>query len=206
MYNILIFGDSIAAGRRVFKIKSWPYLLIQFLDEKDKDFTLVHNLSIPGDSSNDVVKRFPIESEARCKKRYPDDHFSIIFAIGINDAKCIKSKNNPSTNEKDFRKNINFLIKNSKKYTDHIIFLGLTPVDESKTTPLDIYYFLNDKIKSYEKIISEECRKESIYFINIFEDWIRLNYLELLSEDGIHLNEKGHQKIFEKIKLLFLDS
>jgi len=36
MYNILIFGDSISAGRRVDKIKSWPSLLGQALDIKDK--------------------------------------------------------------------------------------------------------------------------------------------------------------------------
>jgi lysophospholipase L1-like esterase len=68
MYNILIFGDSIAAGRKVEKIKSWPLLLSQLLDIKDKDFTLVHNLSIPGETSSGVIKRFPIEAEARCKK------------------------------------------------------------------------------------------------------------------------------------------
>ncbi|GBD34625.1 hypothetical protein HRbin35_00361 [bacterium HR35] len=90
MYNILIFDDSIAAGRRVNKAKSWPFLLAQFFDEKDKDFTLIHNLSIPGNTINDVLERFQVEAKARCRKIYPNDHSSIIFAIGLNDTKGIK--------------------------------------------------------------------------------------------------------------------
>lgn len=204
MYNILIFGDSIAAGRKVDKTKSWPSLLAQFLDKKDKDFILVHNLSIPGDSSNEVIKRFPVEAEARCKKIYSDDRSSIIFAVGINDAKCLGSRYNPTTNEENFRNNIGLLIENAKRYTDHILFIGLTPVDERKTTPLDNVYFLNEKIRTYEKIISEECKEKNIPILSIIEEWLESDYLKLLSEDGVHPNEKGHQKIFEKIKLLFI--
>ncbi|BCX15754.1 MAG: hypothetical protein KatS3mg097_646 [Candidatus Parcubacteria bacterium] len=203
MYNILIFGDSIAAGRKINKIKSWPSLLAQFLDKKDKDFTLVHNLSIPGDSSNDVLKRFSVEAEARCKKIYPDDRCSIIFTIGINDTKCINSVNNPVTNEKTFLKNIISLIERAQKYTNHIIFVGLTPVDESKTISLDGVYFFNEKIKAYEKIIQDECKKRKIVFLDIVNEWLKSNYLRFLSNDGIHPNEKGHQKIFKKVKILF---
>lgn len=204
MYNILIFGDSIAAGRKVDKIKSWPSLLTQFLDNKDRDFTLVHNLSIPGELTNEVIKRFPIETEARCRKIYPDDHSSIIFAVGINDTKCIGSINNPITNVKNFKSNIKLLIKHVSDYTDHVIFIGLTPVDERKTAPLDDVYFLNEKIEMYEKIIGEECKKGDILFLSITEEWLKSDYLKLLSEDGIHPNKKGHQKIFEKIKPLFI--
>jgi len=204
MYNILIFGDSISAGRRVDKIKSWPSLLSQALDIKDKDFTLVHNLSIPGESTNEVIRRFPVEAKARCKKIYPDDRASIIFAVGINDTKCINSKDNPVTKLEDFRKNISLLTKSAREYTNHIIFVGLTLVDEQKTAPIDNIYFLNDKIKTYNEIINEECQKRSIIFLNITEECSELNYLNLLSDDGIHPNEKGHQKIFEKIRPLFI--
>jgi acyl-CoA thioesterase-1 len=204
MYNILIFGDSISAGRRVDKIKSWPSLLSQTLDIKDKDFTLVHNLSIPGESTNEVIRRFPVEAKARCKKIYLDDRTSIIFAVGINDAKCINSKDNPATKPEDFRKNISFLTKNAKEYTNHIIFVGLTLVDEQKTAPIDNIYFLNDKIKAYNEIVNEECQKGGITFLNITEEWSGFDYRNLLSNDGIHPNDKGHQKIFEKIKPLFI--
>ncbi|OGX08734.1 MAG: hypothetical protein A2Z88_04965 [Omnitrophica WOR_2 bacterium GWA2_47_8] len=204
MYNILIFGDSIAAGRKVDKIKSWPFFLTQFLDTKDKDFTLVHNLSIPGESTGGVIKRFPIETEARCKKIYPNDRASIIFAIGLNDTQCINSGDNPATRLEDFRKNIVLLLEGARKYANHIIFVGLTPVNERKTAPINNVYFLNDKIKTYNEVINKECQKGNITFLNITEEWSGFDYLNLLSDDGIHPNEKGHQKIFEKIKPLFI--
>lgn len=204
MYNILIFGDSIAAGRKVEKIKSWPYLLVQHLDNKDKDFTLVHNLSIPGDSTNEVIKRFPVEAEARCKKNYPDDRSTIIFAVGLNDAKCLESRDNSVTSRENFTNNIGVLIGNAKKYTDRIMFIGLTPVDERKTAPIDNTYFLNAKIEAYEKILAEECKKRNISFLSIFEELLKSDYTSLLSKDGVHPTEGGHQIIFEKVKSLFI--
>lgn len=204
MYNILIFGDSIAAGRRVEKIKSWPSLLAQFLDTKDKDFTFVHNLSIPSESTNEVIKRFSIEAEDRCKKVYPNDHTSIVFAIGTNDTKCVDSRDNPVTRLEDFGKNIIFLIESANKHTNHVIFVGLTPVDEQKTMPIDDVYFLNKKIEKYNKTIKEACEKRGILFLDIAKEWSSFDYLNLLSDDGIHPNEKGHQKIFERIKSLFM--
>lgn len=203
MYNILIFGDSIAAGRRVEKVKSWPCLLAQFIDIKDKDLTFVHNLSIPGESTDGVIKRFSVEAGSRCKRVYPNDHASIVFAIGINDTKCVNSRNNPVRRLEDFKKNIISLIESASKYTDHVIFVGLTLVDERKTAPIDNVYFLNENIKKYNKTIKEVCKKRDILFLDISEEWSSFNYLNLLSDDGIHPNEKGHQKIFEKIKSLF---
>jgi lysophospholipase L1-like esterase len=77
-------------------------------------------------------------------------------------------------------------------------------VDEQKTAPMDNIYFLNNKIKTYNEIINNECQKRNIIFLNITEEWSGLNYLNLLSDDGIHPNAKGHRKIFEKIKPLFI--
>jgi lysophospholipase L1-like esterase len=55
----------------------------------------------------------------------------------------------------------------------------------------------------YGKVIGEECKKGNISFLNVAGEWLKSDYLKLLSKDGIHPNEKGHQKIFEKIKPLF---
>jgi lysophospholipase L1-like esterase len=199
MYGILIFGDSIAAGRGVDKVKSWPLLLTQYLDKEDKWSIFLYNLSIPGQSSKELVKRFSIEAKARCKKIYSDDHFTIIFAIGINDAKCTGSKNNPVISQKNFKNNIKLLISNARKYTDHIIFIGPTLVDEKKTTPIDKNYFFNEKILNYSNIIKNICAEIRISFIDMANDWRRQNYKKFLASDGLHLNEQGHKIIYQKI-------
>ncbi len=145
------------------------------------------------------MKRFSTEAEVRCRKVYPDDRASLIFAIGLNDAKCVHSQDNPVTGPEDFRKNIAFLAENATQYTNHIIFVGLTLVDEQKTVPIDNVYFLNDKIKVYNELLSEECQKRNATFVNIIPEWSNSDYLHLLSDDGIHPNEKGHWSIFRNV-------
>lgn len=199
MYSILIFGDSIAAGRGVDKAKSWVSLLTQYLDKKDKHSVLLYNLSIPGQSTNEVLKRFSVEAEARCEKIHPDDRFTVIFAVGINDAKCVKTKDNVVTTAESFKKNIKLLINNSRKYTDNLIFIGPTLVNEKKTMPIDTNYFSNKKILEYSSILKKLCIENGISFVDVADDWRQRNYKIFLTSDGIHPNEQGHKTIYENI-------
>ncbi len=199
MYNILIFGDSIAAGRGVDKAKSWASLLVQYLDKKDKRSILLYNLSIPGQSTNEVLKRFSAEAEVRCKKIHPDDRFTIIFAVGINDTKCVETKDNVVTTTKNFKNNIRLLINNAHKYTSNIMFVGPTLVDEKKTTPIDTNYFFNKKILEYSSVLKKLCIENGISFIDIADNWCQRDYKKFLTRDGIHLNEQSHKAIYENI-------
>ncbi len=198
MNNILIFGDSIAAGRGVKKEKSWPFLLAQYFDKKDKNSNLVYNLGIPGESTNEIIERFSVETQARFKKETANRSY-IIFATGINDSKCIGSKDNPITDTKKLKKNIGLLIDNARKYTENIFFIGPTLVDEKKTVPIGTNYFLNEKILKYSDIIESVCSKNNISFTGIGSSWKQKKYIKFLAEDGIHPNPLGHKFIYEKI-------
>lgn len=199
MHNILIFGDSIAVGRGVDKVKSWASLLAQDLDKKDKRSILLYNLSIPGQSTNEVLKRFSTEAEVRCKKIYPDDRCTIVFALGINDAKCVETKDNIITTTENFKNNIRLLINNARKYIGNIIFIGPTLVDEKKTMPIDTNYFSNKKILEYSSILKKICIENGISFVDVADDWRQRNYKKFLTRDGIHPNEQGHKTIYENI-------
>lgn len=199
MYSILIFGDSITAGRCAEKNKIWVSRLVQFFDKKDKDSIIVYNLGVAGESSKELLKRFDIESRARTIRKSPDDTFLIIIAIGINDSKGINSPDNFNTPKQIFYKNIQKLIKIAKNYTDKLIFVGPTPVDENKTILFDDVYFLNKNIKKYNKDIKIICKNKKVTFVDILKDWSNKNYRNFLTADGVHSNELGHKKIFEKI-------
>ncbi len=192
MPNILIFGDSISTGKGVKKEKSWPALLCKYFDNQCKYSTLVHNLSFPSESTKEIVKRFSSETKSRFRK---ESDLSIIFAVGINDAKCIKNKANINTKEKLFIGNILLLIKEAAKYTINVAFIGLSKVDEKKTMPLGELYFSNRIILKYSNIISKICDKNNIPFISLEKDFRK----KFLAEDGIHLNELGHQMIANKV-------
>ncbi|RLJ05332.1 MAG: hypothetical protein DRP14_02045 [Candidatus Aenigmatarchaeota archaeon] len=202
MTQILIFGDSIAYGAWD-KEGGWVQRLRKFLDEKnltDSDFYCrVYNLGISGNSSKNLLERFEFETKQRLKE---SEETIIVFAIGINDSYFVHSENSHRVPINKFKENIQKLTDLAKKFSSKIIFVGLTPVDETKTTPIprdaDKSY-KNENIRKYNEIIKSVCEENKILFIEIFEDWIKLNYKNLL-EDGLHPNSEGHKKIFESVK------
>jgi len=203
MAQILIFGDSITYGAWD-KEGGWVQRLRKFLDEKnliDSDsYYLVYNLGVSGNNSKDLLERFEFETKQRLKE---NEETIIIFAIGINDSQFIHSKkDNHRVPIGKFKDNIQKLIKLTQKFSSKIIFVGLTPVDETKTTPIpwstDKSY-KNEYIQKYNETIKNICDENKIYFIEIFEKLKEMSYQELL-EDGLHPNSEGHQKIFEIVR------
>ncbi|MCD6550291.1 hypothetical protein J7K24_01980, partial [bacterium] len=133
----------------------------------------------------------------------------IIFAIGINDSQFIHSKkDNHRVPIGKFKDNIQKLIKLAQKFSSKIIFVGLTPVDETKTTPIpwntDKFY-RNEYIQQYNQIIKEACREKKIYFIEIFEK-LKVTDDQKLLKDGLHPNSDGHQRIFEIVKDFLIEN
>lgn len=203
MSQILIFGDSIAHG--AWDIEGgWVQRLKKEIDKKIISSGLqfycdVYNLSIDGDVARGVLERFENET----KKRLLEEETVFIFAVGINDSCFIKNTEEFLTPLKNFRNNVQKLISGAKKFSNKIIFIGLTPVDEEKTNP---YFasttgksYKNEFIKKYDEIIKSVCAENKISFIEIFEKFNKENYKNLL-EDGLHPNTQGHEKIFEIVK------
>lgn len=171
------------------------------MDEKrlaGSDF-LVYNLGISGDNTDGLLERFDFETKQRLDE---DEENIIIFAIGINDSQFVQSQKGFRINPEKFRNNIKNIISLAEKYSSIICFVGLTPVDEAKTSPIpwnvDKFY-KNEFIKKYDKIIKSICAKNKIRFIDIYGKFAKADYKKLL-EDGLHPNSKGHKMIFEIVK------
>ena len=138
-----------------------------------------------------------LEAEARISK---NEENIFIFAIGANDCALEKRKNRVS--EKHFERNIKMLAASARKISKRIIFVGIIPVDESKTNPLPWATEAscnNFSIEKYNYIIKNFCKENKIHFIDLFHEFMKTDYKKLL-EDGDHPNAKGHQKIFEIVK------
>lgn len=195
--TILVFGDSIVWGAADSEGGGW---VTRLFIELGKDFEIdVYNLGVSGDKTPNVLKRFESETKERIEET---EDVIFVFAIGINDSYFIHSKNAFMTPPEEFKENIQKLIEKTQRISPKIIFIGLTPVDEPKTTPIpwdtDKSY-KNENIKKYNEIIKSICKEKGVHFIEIFENWIDLDYKELL-EDGLHPNPEGHKKIFETVK------
>ncbi len=152
-----------------------------------------------------MLERFEFETKQRI---YKGEEIIIIFAIGVNDSCFVENKNIFLVIESDFKKNIQKLIGIAGKYSSKIVFVGLMPVEESKTNPIPWSttgkYYKNKYIKKYDEIIKSICRKKNVYFIDMLGEFSKLDYKKLL-EDGLHPNSAGHKKMFEIVRDFLAD-
>ncbi|MDP2641526.1 MAG: GDSL-type esterase/lipase family protein [Candidatus Yanofskybacteria bacterium] len=188
--NILIFGDSIAWGAYDPEQGGWATRLRNYFEAQDKDID-VYNLGVSGNTIADLLSRIEVEAKAR-------EPNLIIFAIGINDAQFIHSTNGLRVSLDEFQQNLAKLLSLANNFTEKIVFVGLTAVDESKTTPCpwkpDKSYF-NENIKRLDNAIEKFCESNKLKFISM--DSVVGND-DLI--DGLHPNTKGHAKIFNRMR------
>jgi|SRR3989344_76028 len=194
MARILIFGDSITWGAVDSENMGWGNLLQRYLYSSSEGDISVYNLGISGDTTDDLLKRF----RAECEARKTDEGLRIIFAIGTNDSRYINTKDNPEVAEEKFVKNLEYLIRSAREFTDEIVFIGLTDVDESKTIPIPwspTKNYTSENIRKYSSVIKSTCERQRIPFIDMSGVVSREEM-----PDGLHPNTEGHKKIFEKVK------
>ena len=91
------------------------------------------------------------------------------------------------------------LITKAKLYPAKLAFIGLPPVDESKTLSYEETGFKQERVKLFNDVIKEVCEENNILFLDIFDIMFKEDYLNLLG-DGLHPNSKGYDFMFNKIK------
>lgn len=199
--HILIFGDSITYGAWDTK-GGWVQRLREILDKRTlKDinkYALVYNLGVSGDTSHDVLKRFEKEADARIDE---NEETMFIFSFGSNDCVFIYDEKSFAVTEADFVRNINELIALARIYSQKIVFVGLTPMDEGKTKEVASAYQTNDHLKRFNEIMRRICDEQKIHFIDVYD---KVSKKDL--EDGDHPNSKGHEKIFNEVKKYLEDN
>lgn len=201
MSNILIFGDSIGYGCDDTQ-GGWIDRIKKEFFNYSKDKSLKHdlkvyNLAISGDTTSDVLKRIQVELKAR---NWDDQPTKIIFAIGINDSVFVGNKTR--TSRKQFIENLSLLIKTARASGVVAAFVGLTPVDETKTNPIpwdEELSMNNEIIEEYDAMIRGYCSDNAIRFIDIFNTVDQEEFVKLLP-DGLHPDTKGHDELYKIIK------
>ncbi len=138
------------------------------------------NLGIAGETTANVRERFESEIDSRVDI---GDETIIIFEVGSNDAGHLQKRFRV---EKDkFRENIEWLIEKSRVYTKKIIFIGLLPVDDIHTNPVpwgkkEKECYKNFDAQYYNSLLRMICQTQKVMFIDMFEEFRKLNYKKLL--------------------------
>ncbi|PIZ46793.1 hypothetical protein CO180_02840 [candidate division WWE3 bacterium CG_4_9_14_3_um_filter_41_6] len=188
--NICIFGDSITWGSFDPEFGGWATRLRNYFESLQGDVQ-VYVLGVTGDTTTDLVRRFEVESRHR-------DSEIIVFAVGINDARSDYDTNELFVSTDEVRHNLDLLVTSTQKFTNSIVFIGPTLVDESKTIPVaweQGVSYKNEHIEKVSREIMEYCEAHGIMYIPM-DDLLVSSDLY----DGVHPNMNGHNKMFMRIK------
>jgi lysophospholipase L1-like esterase len=203
--RILVFGDSIAQGYYDTESGGWANLLFKdYLKQNihsTSELTEFYNVSVSGNNTKQLTSRLDNEITAR---KWGDDPIILIFAIGINDTFL---ENGIAVSRPDnYKKDIEKLYEIASKYTDKMIFVGLTSVDEKESDPWVFntgnseLSWMNNRIQAFDTKLKEFTNENHITFVEIFNDFMKQQQAEQLLADGLHPNSKGHQFIYERVK------
>ena len=202
---IYAFGDSITYGSWDAKFSGWANRLRISMDKKhelDPDFwVLTYNLGIPGEKTSGLLKRFELEFSARIKEDRNEEQI-FIFAYGANDSAFIPSQNKHRTSREEFESNLDQVIKKAKAISDKILMLNITPVVESITAMDEKRESsrLNKYIEKYNGVIEKLAFNHEVRVVDVYGEFNKHDHTELLDEDGLHPNAKGHELIFTLVK------
>ncbi|NTU46011.1 hypothetical protein HGA88_00095 [Candidatus Roizmanbacteria bacterium] len=206
MSTIFVFGDSIAYGDWDQE-GGWVNRLHKEINQKVlnsnfETYGAIYNLGIPGDTSQEICERF--EQEIKVRIDTTEDTL-IYLAVGVNDSQVELATGSNLVSPHIFKTNIQLLAYKAKKLSIPLTLIGITPVDESKVFPMPwklTHGYKNAEIIKYNQILKEVAQSEHLSFVDVFSEFIKTEYTDLLLTDGVHPNTQGHQLLFEVIKFI----
>lgn len=195
--RILVFGDSITYGK-VDSEGGWAARIRKYFDQQaaknySRDFPNVYNQGISGDTAEDILKRFDVETEARL-----EEESIFVLAVGTNDASI--DNGTPRYTEEQFQSNFEEILGKMEKHSGKILVLGLLPVDENLTTPIPWRpqrHYTNKQTVLFDGIIKEICQSRNLPHVPLFEAF--KDKLDLFP-DGLHPNDEGHRLIADLVR------
>lgn len=158
----------------------------------------VYHLGFPGEVAGRMLERFEVELKMRI---FPEEKNLVIIAIGVNDS-CVNNwLTGMQTPEHKFKESLGEMIQIAIKYNCHVVCIGLTPVNPSRSKKLK---FTNEDVEKYDQYLSDICKEFGIQRLDWFQDLKEGHFDELLV-DAVHPNSDGHMILFQRM-LQFLEA
>ncbi|HSX27832.1 MAG TPA: GDSL-type esterase/lipase family protein [Candidatus Saccharimonadales bacterium] len=202
MTQILFFGSSSVhgvgdpQGGWVDRFKRQRHN--EMYGEKKNSNDEIFNLGVPGDTSAQLLNRISYELPARQRESQP---MVVVISAGGNDSRAADSPTNFISSPDEFMANLENIVEIVRSYTPFILFVGLTPVDDTRTRPMpDGSYFSQARIQKFDEAMGDVADSHHLPRVELYASMLALDWRAMLYEDGLHLNEVGHNWLFERIR------
>ena len=173
-YVAVVLGDSLSAGYGVKIQESWPSILENNLNSKGVNIRII-NAGISGDTTSGGLYRLP----KLLKEHKPK---LVILELGGNDGLRGMSI------KKVIRKNLDTMIRMSLDAESKVLLIGVElPPNYGATYTDNFKNMYVDLATQYNLPLVQGSIKEMVS-------------LNLMQEDGIHPNTKGHLQIEKEVK------
>jgi len=202
--HVVVLGDSVGAGcwdregGWVDRVRSELHARVVDDDVpsyESEAYAEVYNLSVSGETAVGTLDRVE-EVGPRLSDR---DENVVVLAVGANDAYRLNGELN--TDPGRFREAYRELLELAMKLADHVVCVGLPPVDEDRVDPVpwreEISYLEEDRDR-YAAMIAELAADAGVPLVAPFDDVSEKDPEELL-DDGVHLTTDGHRLLAERV-------
>ncbi len=192
--RIVVIGASSCLGQGDPELGGWAGRLRQWFERQNAD-NLLYNLGVSADTSTGVAQRLLTEAT-------PRKPGLTIVQIGINDTwRDDSPQSSTETPPDQFRENFIKIIDVARSLGE-VLVVSIFPIDEAKTTPVSWVnrYFLLGDAKWYAQATKEICQELAVPYLDIFNEWLKVDYRKYLDADGLHANPEGHRYTFERVK------
>lgn len=187
----LFFGDSITYGEYDGVFGGWVDILkryaLQKFHEGNGDELILFNLGIGGETTEGLLKRMPVELAARNSA----DGNLVFISYGANDL-AIKDGAYIVEPEK-FKENIKIAVQHAKQFSKDIYLVSILPIAQKIDGVVVGSGKLrtNEEVIVYNQILKDIAVENSLSYIDFYNAILDDKEI-LLSEDGVHPNEKGY--------------
>ena len=202
--NYIVIGDSIAYGIGDFENGGWTEMFKKYILSKDDSKVCNNYIYIAGFSgatSTDILNRLEYIFNSF---RHVEFKNIVILSIGINDTQEFNGSNKNSIEQ--YVLNIKRISKYVTEKGAELVILGLTRIEsDNKFFWKPNKYYDNKVISEYDRVLQGILKSDSELKKLYNENIIRYISMEDVLQkddyiDGLHPNEKGHKKIFERIR------
>jgi lysophospholipase L1-like esterase len=206
MKQIYIIGDSLSYGVGA-QTSSFGDSIKSYIHSKLYSKNGIgEKVEVFNFSKGGVTPQFFIDNMEFIKSYAEKGEKTAIISIGLNSAKAVDTPNNYICSPEQFKQDFSDLSNKLNAFFDEIIVIGFPIHDEKKVSPkINPFnqrksYFSNARTLLFNKEMEHICKENNFNYIDLEitspKEWVE-NYLY---DDGLHLNQKGHDYTFGKIK------